>query len=126
VRRSCCTDMTTEAAKPRYSVIVPAYNEAEWLPACLAGLHRAMDAVDLPGELLVVDNNSTDATADIARRADARVVFEPVNTVARRWTGDSPRSGDRGYGKEPRSFLRRSLAKQTLEFHSCLAPTPAP
>ena len=60
---------------PTYSVIIPAYNEAEDLPATL----RAA-----AGEIVVVDNNSTDATADVARDCGAdRVVFEPVNQIAR-------------------------------------------
>jgi glycosyltransferase involved in cell wall biosynthesis len=33
--------------------------------------------------VIVVDNNSTDATAELARRGGARVVFEPVNQIAR-------------------------------------------
>src|SRR5436853_2054281 len=36
-----------------------------------------------PAELIVCDNNSTDQTAEIARAAGAKVVFEPVNQIAR-------------------------------------------
>jgi glycosyltransferase involved in cell wall biosynthesis len=35
------------------------------------------------GELIVCDNNSTDRTAELAYAADATVVFEPVNQIAR-------------------------------------------
>ena len=43
-----------------------------------------MAAQKLTGECLVVDNNSTDATAEVARREGAdRIVFEPVNQIAR-------------------------------------------
>jgi glycosyltransferase involved in cell wall biosynthesis len=66
-----------------YSIIVPAYNEAEWLPRCLQALATAMARLDLRGEVIVVDNNSTDNTATIARDAGARVVFEPINQIAR-------------------------------------------
>src|SRR4030095_13204772 len=34
-------------------------------------------------EVIVVDNNSTDATAELARGAGARVVFEPINQISR-------------------------------------------
>ena len=46
-------------------------------------------------EIVVCDNNSTDRTAAIARDAGARVVFEPVNQIARaRNTGAAAASGD--------------------------------
>ena len=35
------------------------------------------------GQLIVVDNNSSDATAQIARDHGATVVYEPVNQIAR-------------------------------------------
>jgi glycosyltransferase involved in cell wall biosynthesis len=48
-----------------------------------------------PTEVIVCDNNSTDRTADLARAAGARVVFEPVNQIARaRNTGAAAASGD--------------------------------
>jgi len=67
-----------------YSLIVPAYNEAEQLPRTLPGMVAAMRAVTaFRGELIVTDNNSSDNTAEIARGLGARVVFEPVNQIAR-------------------------------------------
>jgi glycosyltransferase involved in cell wall biosynthesis len=70
-------------AAPDYSIVLPAYNEAALLPATLARLREAMAGIVLRGEIVVCDNNSTDATADAARAADARVVFEPVNQISR-------------------------------------------
>ena len=58
------------------SVIVPARNEAQRLPESLAALLRS----DLPREsweLIVVDDASTDGTADVARRYADRVVELP-------------------------------------------------
>jgi glycosyltransferase involved in cell wall biosynthesis len=68
---------------PDYSIVVPAYNEEALLPATLTSLRTAMDRVTLRGELVVVDNNSTDRTAHIARSNGARVVAETVNHIAR-------------------------------------------
>lgn len=68
---------------PVYSIIIPAYNEQDYLPATLAALAQAIQPISHRGEVIVVDNNSTDATADIAGRWGARVVFEPVNQIAR-------------------------------------------
>ncbi|MFK7893166.1 MAG: glycosyltransferase [Granulosicoccus sp.] len=83
----------------RYSIIIPAWNEAELLPQSLVAMNKAMQEVteqsEHAGELIVVDNNSTDDTAVIARRAGAQVVFEPINQIARaRNRGVTIASGD--------------------------------
>lgn len=71
-------------ASPVYAIIIPAYNEAEELPVTLDAVRRAMAAQDLPGECIVVDNHSSDDTAAVAKAGGAdRVVFEPVNQIAR-------------------------------------------
>ena len=66
-----------------YSVIIPAYNEEHFLPETLKSLREAMTGITLRGEIIVVDNNSSDATARIARDSGAAVVFEPVNQISR-------------------------------------------
>ena len=60
------------------SVVVPARDEADRLPGCLASL---ADQTLPPLEVVVVDNGSRDDTAAIAARAGARVVREPVPGV---------------------------------------------
>ena len=68
------------------SIIVPAFNEAAILGETLGGIRLAAAAFEAAGhewELIVCDNNSTDATAAIAREAGARVVFEPINQIGR-------------------------------------------
>ena len=77
-----------------YSVVIPAFNEARFLPATLAALEAAMADVESVGEVIVVDNNSTDGTAALAIEGGARVVFEPVNQISRaRNKGASSASG---------------------------------
>jgi glycosyltransferase involved in cell wall biosynthesis len=59
----------------RLSVVVPARNEAQNLPALLAELQPVLDAAALPfAEVVVVDDGSTDDTAALALAAGARVV----------------------------------------------------
>ncbi len=55
------------------SVIVPAYNAADTLPACLAALKNQSWPPDRY-EIIVADDGSTDATAEIATRAGVRVI----------------------------------------------------
>ena len=56
------------------SVIIPALNEEE----PIAEVVRACLTTGLPGEVIVVDNGSTDRTAEHARSAGANVVAEPT------------------------------------------------
>ena len=58
------------------SVIVCAYNEAQYLPACL---HAVLAQTRPADEVIVVDNASTDGTGDRARAiAGVQVVTEPA------------------------------------------------
>ncbi|MGI3783585.1 MAG: glycosyltransferase family 2 protein [Janthinobacterium lividum] len=78
---------------PRFSVVVPAHNEADGLAATLAAL-RAQD-VDATYEVLVVDNASTDSTAEIARSYGVQVVGEPRRGVCQaRQTGVDAARGE--------------------------------
>jgi glycosyltransferase involved in cell wall biosynthesis len=82
----------------KLSVIIPAFNEAKRIGSCLEQLREALAAAldtDDTSEVLVVDNNSTDATAELARKAGVRVIFEPVNQIARaRNAGANQATGD--------------------------------
>jgi glycosyltransferase involved in cell wall biosynthesis len=82
----------------KLSVVVPAFNEERTLPESLTSIHAASHVFVARGwttELIVCDNNSTDRTAEIARAAGARVVFEPVNQISRaRNTGAACAAGD--------------------------------
>ena len=82
----------------KISIIVPAFNEEKLLGTSLAEIKSASAVFVARGwliELVVCDNNSTDRTADIARAAGAKVVFEPVNQIARaRNAGASVATGD--------------------------------
>jgi glycosyltransferase involved in cell wall biosynthesis len=55
-------------------VVVPAHNEEELLPACLAALRKAAGAAGVPVRLLVVADACTDATAAVAAAAGAEVI----------------------------------------------------
>jgi glycosyltransferase involved in cell wall biosynthesis len=56
-------------------LVIPAFNEAASLPAVLDGAARHADRLDV----LVVDDGSADATAQVARARGARVLSLPFN-----------------------------------------------
>lgn len=76
---------TTAIDKPlvRFSVIIPAWNESDQIVPTLNAIKEAMVNQPYQGEIIVVDNNSTDDTANKAADAGAKVVFEPINQIAR-------------------------------------------
>lgn len=71
----------TEA--PELSVILPAWNEAEWIGGALDAVYAACAGARVQAEVIVTDNASSDATARIARERGARVVYEPERRIAR-------------------------------------------
>lgn len=76
----------------RISVVVPAHNEEEVLPACLAAL-RSQSISEF--ELIVVDSASTDRTGEVARAHGAQVVRVERPGLARaRQAGFEAASGE--------------------------------
>jgi glycosyltransferase involved in cell wall biosynthesis len=77
------------------SFIVPAYNEELELPATIDAIRAATRNIAYPCEILVVDDASTDATAETATKSGAQVV--PINRrhiAASRNAGARVASGD--------------------------------
>jgi len=72
---------------PSISVIIPAYNESAYIPETLNHLcaaERRLKAVfDTTVQIIVVDNASTDGTAELARRAGADIAEESEHNIAR-------------------------------------------
>lgn len=78
---------------PRFSVVIPAYNEEAFIGDCLTSLA----AQDFPGpvEIIVVDNDSTDHTSQVARSHGVTVVHEQARGVcAARHRGTQLASGE--------------------------------
>lgn len=58
---------------PLVTVVMPAHNEADYLAAAVADVAAALTSRGIDHEILVVENGSTDATAEIARGLAAEV-----------------------------------------------------
>jgi glycosyltransferase involved in cell wall biosynthesis len=65
------------AEKATVSVVIPCLDEAETIAECVTRARAALDESGLDGEVVVVDNGSTDGSGDLARAAGALVVHEP-------------------------------------------------
>src|SRR3990167_8049613 len=57
------------------SIVIPAFNEEHGI----GGVLDAIKALGLHGEMIVIDDGSTDKTAEVARAHGAKVLSHPVN-----------------------------------------------
>ena len=64
------------------SFIIPAWNEESVLPSALAAVTAVARRLAGPGEIIVVDDASTDRTAEIARAGGASVVSANHRQIA--------------------------------------------
>ena len=64
------------------SFIIPAHNEERFLAATLASIRAAAASAGEPFELIVVDDESTDQTASVARSQGATVVPVSLRHIA--------------------------------------------
>jgi glycosyltransferase involved in cell wall biosynthesis len=91
---------TQEGAVPAaLAAVIPAYNEEVGIGPVLDGLKDALERGGWPFEIIVVDDGSSDRTAQIAAARGAAVVQHPVN---------------KGYGAALKSGIRRAAAPYIL------------
>lgn len=62
--------------KPELSVIMPCLNEEEALAICIRKIKKVFAQEDINGEIVVVDNGSTDSSVEIAREEEVVSVIE--------------------------------------------------
>jgi polyisoprenyl-phosphate glycosyltransferase len=55
-----------EPDAPALSVVIPFYNERDVLPECIDRVCAALRAVELPAEMVLVDDGSNDGSAELA------------------------------------------------------------
>lgn len=63
-------------SRPKFSIVAPAYNEQDTLPEFYRRVREVMDGLGEPWELILVNDGSTDGTAEVMRQlhdADPRV-----------------------------------------------------
>ena len=67
----------------KFSVIIPAFNEEDYLPKTLAAIKCAANEMNFPTEIIVVDNESIDKTAQIAKDFGAKIISEHEHNIAK-------------------------------------------
>ncbi len=106
----------SETLKYDYSFVVPAFNEESHLDFTLKALQKCMEgAKGYRGEIVVVDNNSDDRTAEIAKARGVRVVFEPHNQISKaRNRGASQSKGENLFFVDADTIVSPSLFLEAL------------
>ena len=64
-----------------FSIIIPAYNEEKFLPACLKSLNEQNYPND-DYEIIVIDNGSTDKTQDIVLQYGAKLIINEEKNIS--------------------------------------------
>jgi dolichyl-phosphate beta-glucosyltransferase len=82
---------TKTAALGSLSVVIPAFNACATLPATVAHVHAWLASVELPHEIIVVDDGSTDDTARVARSLGPHV--RVISYAPNRGKGHAVRTG---------------------------------
>jgi len=91
-------------ANPRWSVVIPAYNEAARLPTYLKEVQAYFEGRDESYEVIVVDDGSRDGTADRVREVAAGRAEVTVHALDR----------NRGKGHAVRAGMARAVGGRRL------------
>jgi hypothetical protein len=110
-RRAC------QIGAVRTSFLIPAYNEEKLIGRALASIHGASERCGLADyEVVVCDNASTDATAEVAAASGANVVREPHRQIARaRNAAAAASSGSRLIWLDADAILPPEVLRGTCE-----------
>ena len=71
--------MMSQLLRPEITVIIPAYNEENVVASQIEEVQRILTKDNIVHEIIVVDDGSTDNTAQMARQTGAKIIIHPVN-----------------------------------------------
>ena len=98
------------------SIIIPAYNEADFIGETISCIKSALETCGIKGEIIVVDNDSEDHTAKIAQGLGVIVVQESMRQIARaRNTGARQAKTKQLIFIDADTHLNAKLLQQTME-----------
>ena len=84
------------------TILMPCLNEEETVGICIKKAFKFLNTHNIKGEVLIVDNNSTDNSSKIAKELGARVILEK----------------NKGYGNALRRGLKEAYGKYVI-FGDC-------
>ncbi len=115
--------LAAAGARPEVSVLVPAKDEAENLPELVRLMREALLPLPYACELIVVDDGSRDATADVLSRLAAQHSFLRVVTHrSQRGIADALRSGTDAAGERVLVFWPADLQYLPVDIPGLVAP----
>ncbi len=82
-KNSASPDSNEPDSSADFSIVIPAWNETDYIVEAVSTAMAAIAQQAYTGQVIVVDNNSTDDTASKAEQAGAQVVFESHNQISR-------------------------------------------
>lgn len=80
------------------SIVIPCLNEEKTIESCIIKAKRAFKELKITGEVIVVDNGSTDRSVEVAKRAGARIVHQNI----------------KGYGSALKKGFEKALGKYII------------
>lgn len=67
-------ELKTDGTRTELSILMPCLNEAETLATCIKKAQKALEDLQVAGEVIIADNGSTDGSPEIAAGLGARVI----------------------------------------------------
>ncbi len=98
------SEAAADSERPVVSIVIPVYNEEGLLFASIVELVEKMKALDVPYEILICENGSTDRTLEIAYELERQ--FPPVRALS---------LGEPNYGKA----MRRGILEARGDYVIC-------
>ena len=104
-----------DVCKYDYSFVVPAFNEESHLDFTLKALQKCIEgAQGYSGEIVVVDNNSDDRTAEIARTRGAESYSKRIIKFQRREIGGEPKQRRESFFVDADTIVSTDLFLEAL------------
>ena len=98
------------------SFIIPAYNEELYVRSSIASVHRSIKDKNLPYEIIVVNDSSSDSTAEVASEAGATVIEAECRQLGKvRNVGASHAKGDLLIFLDADTMVTKAVMSEVLD-----------